>query len=92
MRECFSGEARKMAMQKTRTFSFVDFEHAGSLTLREPPRTNHFSDANGKIGFCEAFMGTGQTDVGENVPATLLYGNLIARRPSFASGHHWSKL
>lgn len=66
----------------------VEFEHAGSPTVREPPRTNHFSDANGKIGFCEAFIGIGQTDVGKNVPATLLEGNLVARHPSFASKHH----
>jgi len=68
MRKSFGGGSRKLAPQESRNFSSVDFEYAGSLTLREPPRTNHFSDANDKVGFCEAFIGIGQTDVGENVP------------------------
>lgn len=49
MHEPLGGEAGKLATQKARDFGLVDFECAGSLCLREPPRTNGFANANCEI-------------------------------------------
>lgn len=77
MHEPLSREAGKLAALEAGEFWLVNFECAGSLSLREPLRTNGFSDAKGEVGLRKTFIGVGRTDVGEYVPPAFASQSLI---------------
>jgi hypothetical protein len=57
--------------------------------LREAPRSNGFGYADRKVGLRETFFRVGQTNISENIAASLLAFNLFAHLcdPFWASSH-----